>query len=187
MAINKLVRSQMLTKRKSLTFWQVLHASRQLVKYHKQLQQYRNIAIYLSYHNEISPNFLQAKLKKANLFVPVLAKYPKDKMVMQKFSNKQTLNRFQIQEPFFNKKQQITLLKLDLILLPLTAFNDNGDRLGFGGGFYDRFLAYKKFHTKRPHLMGLAYSFQQSQQIQKQVYDIPLNSVMTEKQIRVVR
>ncbi|MDO7653149.1 MAG: 5-formyltetrahydrofolate cyclo-ligase, partial [Porticoccus sp.] len=71
-------------------------------------------------------------------------------------------------------------LGLDLILLPLVAFDHRGNRLGMGGGFYDRTLARQKNFTR---LIGLAQSCQETDSIAHQPWDITLHAIVTEKTV----
>lgn len=65
----------------------------------------------------------------------------------------------------------------DIILMPLLGFDKAGTRLGYGGGYYDRTLA---FLRKRPMLVGLAFSAQALDHIPREPHDIPLDAVVTE-------
>ncbi|MAN64865.1 MAG: 5-formyltetrahydrofolate cyclo-ligase [Parvibaculum sp.] len=68
----------------------------------------------------------------------------------------------------------------DILLIPLVAFDLNGFRLGYGGGFYDRTL--EALRAKRPCLaVGIAYSVQEYDTLPQDVYDQPLDWVVTEK------
>ena len=68
----------------------------------------------------------------------------------------------------------------DILLIPLVAFDLNGFRLGYGGGFYDRTL--EALQAKRPCLaVGIAYSVQEYDTLPQDVYDQPLDWVVTEK------
>jgi 5-formyltetrahydrofolate cyclo-ligase len=72
---------------------------------------------------------------------------------------------------------------LDLVLTPLVAFDDQGHRIGVGGGYYDRcfsFLAQRR-HWKRPKLAGIAYSLQRIDPIEPEPWDIPLWAAVTER------
>jgi 5-formyltetrahydrofolate cyclo-ligase len=70
-------------------------------------------------------------------------------------------NRFGILEPEINFKKIIPAWALDIVFTPLIAFDSEGNRLGMGGGFYDRTFSFLH-NSKRshPHLIGLAYEFQ---------------------------
>jgi len=88
-------------------------------------------------------------------------------------------NRFGILEPapgsnFFNP------LRLSLMFLPLVAFDDAGNRLGMGLGFYDRFLG-RIPPRLRPRLIGLAHEVQRSEKrLVRNPWDVPLDAVITE-------
>jgi 5-formyltetrahydrofolate cyclo-ligase len=74
---------------------------------------------------------------------------------------------------------------LDLVFVPLVAFDKEGHRLGMGGGYYDRTFAFKTKHShlKGPKLIGLAHDFQLQSQLPVMPWDIPLNAVITEAAI----
>lgn len=78
--------------------------------------------------------------------------------------------------------QSCRLLKdIDVVLLPLLAFDGAGNRLGMGGGYYDRSLAGCRQRTlKRPLRVGLAFSWQQADSLPAQPWDVPLHAVVTE-------
>lgn len=64
--------------------------------------------------------------------------------------------------------------------MPLVAFDTKGNRLGMGGGFYDRAL---KLRTQKPTRIGIAYSVQQALNIPHANWDVPLHAIATEKNI----
>ena len=72
-----------------------------------------------------------------------------------------------------------------MVFLPLTAFDARGNRLGQGGGYYDRAFAFRSHaeHWRRPLLVGLAYEFQHAGELQAKPTDVPLDAVVTERRI----
>ncbi len=93
-------------------------------------------------------------------------------------------NRFGIREPVITESRIFTARQLDLVLLPLVAFDRSGNRLGMGGGFYDRtfgFLA--NADAARPELVGVAHEMQKVNRIDAESWDIPLATVVTDKQV----
>ena len=66
--------------------------------------------------------------------------------------------------------------------MPLLGFDLKGNRLGMGGGYYDRCLAFKKSKVKKPILLGFAYDFQQVDLLSAEPWDIGLDAIATESQ-----
>jgi len=81
-------------------------------------------------------------------------------------------------EPPLSQEKIIKPETLDLVIAPLLAFDRNGGRLGFGGGYYDRLIA----KCKCP-VVGLAYSFQEINAVPSEKHDRKLNVIVTEKEI----
>ena len=86
-------------------------------------------------------------------------------------------NRFGIREPA-DCTTTVLPQELDLVLVPLVAFDASGNRLGMGGGFYDRTF---ESNSTRPRLIGIAHSFQEVTELQAMPWDVPLDSVITER------
>ena len=72
---------------------------------------------------------------------------------------------------------------MDIILIPLVAFNKKLERIGYGKGFYDKFLARFNNAIKRPHFWGIDYDFQIVEEIFGDKLDIKLDKVITETNI----
>jgi 5-formyltetrahydrofolate cyclo-ligase len=74
---------------------------------------------------------------------------------------------------------------VDLVLVPLVAFDAHGRRLGMGAGYYDRAFAFLLRRTawRRPRLLGLAFDAQQADSIADQPWDVPLWGVLTESRL----
>ncbi len=92
-------------------------------------------------------------------------------------------NRFGIPEPDVAAHTRCRARDLDLVLMPLVAFDVTGSRLGMGGGFYDRTFCYLRNRAfwKRPLLIGIAYEFQRLEALPSRPWDVPLHGVATEK------
>lgn len=87
-------------------------------------------------------------------------------------------NRFGIQEPQMHLNQARSPADLDIIFIPLVAFDSEGHRLGMGGGFYDRTLAY----AQPTWLIGVAYDFQRQATWAIDPWDVAMQHVITEHQ-----
>ena len=68
----------------------------------------------------------------------------------------------------------------DVLLVPLVAFDKNFNRIGYGGGFYDRYIKKAK-KRKKVLTIGFAYSFQKVKKIPTNKYDIRLDFIITNK------
>jgi 5-formyltetrahydrofolate cyclo-ligase len=90
-------------------------------------------------------------------------------------------NRLGIDEPTGQHSRSARWM--NIILLPVVAFDARGNRLGSGAGFYDRALAFRvlRRHWRGPLLLGLAFSAQGVDHIDHEPHDIPLDGVISEK------
>lgn len=78
-----------------------------------------------------------------------------------------------------SKTAQIPIGQYDVIFVPVVAFDSVCHRIGYGGGWYDRFLANQPQALK----IGLAYEMQKVQLIPAEAHDVPLDMVVTEKAV----
>ena len=146
-----------------------------------------NIACYLANDGEIDPGLIieHARFLHKKVYLPVLSPL-KNSLYFAPYEagDRLKLNRFAIPEPVCHPSRWINARQLDLLLLPLVAFDAQGNRIGMGGGFYDRTLSYLRHcqHWKKPVLAGLAHEIQKAAQLDTQSWDIPLNYIITEKQ-----
>ena len=92
-----------------------------------------------------------------------------------------TSNRFGIPEPDLGPDAQLDAADMALILLPLLAFSPAGQRLGMGGGFYDRSLAFRRAAAPPPRLVGVGYATQESPAWPDEDWDVRLDAVVTER------
>ena len=98
------------------------------------------IACYLANDGEIDPEYIirTAWQLRKHVYLPVLSPF-QSKLYFAPYraGMKMQLNRFAIPEPVCKPSSWVTAWQLDLMLLPLVAFDQDGNRLGMGGGFYD--------------------------------------------------
>ena len=160
---------------------------RQLAQ-HPLFRRAKHISLYLPTDGEIDPRLLlrAAQRRGKATYLPVLSAWPRTKMVFQRVRPGEKLlpNRFRILEPRVNISQQRKVWALDLVLLPLVGFDDAGGRLGMGGGFYDRSLAYlaRRQSWRKPTLLGLAHECQKVERLVQASWDVPLAGTVTDKQ-----
>ena len=189
----KALRQQIREKRRSLSDTEREHAAFLLcerIASSKVFVQSKHIAFYLSSDGEMNLNLLiqHAWQQGKSCYLPVLAEPNTKKLWFVPYTPETKLknNRFGIPEPIHSHSTRLRkTLSLDLILMPLVAFDEQGNRIGMGGGFYDRTLAFLRQRHKwhKPNLLGIAYDFQKQEQIEIKPWDIPLQAVATEKSL----
>ena len=149
---------------------------------------YRNaktIGCYLTNDGEIDPHLIieHAWFLGKKVYLPILSPL-KNQLYFAPYeiSSKFKLNRFNIPEPICKPSQWKTARQLNLLLVPLVAFDASGNRIGMGGGFYDRSLAHLKHRQfwKKPRLIGLAHECQKADKLNVESWDIPLGQIITE-------
>jgi 5-formyltetrahydrofolate cyclo-ligase len=94
-------------------------------------------------------------------------------------------NRLGIPEPRRGRQVALPPWALDLILVPLVGFDADCNRLGMGGGYYDRTLAFlhRRRYWHRPRLIGLAHECQRVHRLEPRPWDVPLDAVATERRL----
>ena len=94
------------------------------------------------------------------------------------FKDPLKLNKLGFPEPFKSSRKIVP----DLILVPLVGYDNNLNRLGYGGGFYDRYFE-KNLKLNQIHKIGLAFSFQKIKKLPINKFDKKLDRIITEKKI----
>jgi 5-formyltetrahydrofolate cyclo-ligase len=91
-------------------------------------------------------------------------------------------NRYGIPEPAIDGRMITDARELDLVFVPLVAFDPRGHRLGMGGGYYDRTFAFRLAEPARasPRLIGLAFEGQKVERLEARPWDVPLDTAVTE-------
>jgi 5-formyltetrahydrofolate cyclo-ligase len=122
----------------------------------------KRIAFYLAHDGEIDPKFAMGIAESAGkeCYLPLL--HPLK------------------QEPLLRGAKIVPPFAIDLIIMPLVAFDSSCNRVGMGGGFYDRTLSTESKNTR---LIGLAQSIQETSAINKRSWDVTLHTIVTEKSV----
>ncbi len=177
-----LLRKEFLKKRTSMSGQSVQEKSRIICRRILQTEWYRqadNILAYMPVRNEVStlPVLETAFLQGKKLFLP---KVCGREMIFCRIRKAEELKKgaFGILEPDGIEAADVTE---GLMLVPGTAFDRTGGRLGYGGGFYDRYLAGKTGFV----LLGLCYEEQLAARLPLSEYDRRVAAVVTEKQIYI--
>jgi 5-formyltetrahydrofolate cyclo-ligase len=91
-------------------------------------------------------------------------------------------NRYGIPEPELAPESTLAPEQLQLVLLPLLGFDRRGNRLGMGGGYYDRSFAFRRERPSPPRLLGVGYACQEIPALDEQAWDVGLDAVVTERE-----
>jgi len=146
----------------------------------------QHIACYLPNDSEVdlSPVIQRAWRMGKTCYLPVLSEGKEKRMWFAPYTANTRLktNRYNIPEPDCHPSQWLAPQQLDLVLMPLVGFDQQGNRLGMGGGYYDRSFAFlnRDFGIKKPRLVGVAYQLQCCESLPFEAWDVPLNAVVTE-------
>ena len=117
------------------------------------------------------------KKNKFNISLPVIKKNFQMDFYLWSFSEPLKINKYGIPEP-----ENKNIVYPDVLLIPLVAFDKNLNRLGYGGGYYDRII--KKLSKKKNIIkIGLAFSIQEIDKVPINVYDQKLDYILTNKHI----
>ena len=186
------IRKQIRKHRNNLSAQEQNLAAQNVLRHIKQLGlilKHQHFACYLAAQGEIQTHNLIDYLWTHHkvCYLPILHWSKQNKLQFMPFDDETTLiyNRYGILEPL----QQANLIpspwSIDVLFIPLVAFDIDGHRVGMGGGYYDRTLSFllRRRRWTKPKLIGLAYEFQKVDSIPKQAWDIPLDIVITETTI----
>ncbi|PKG93361.1 5-formyltetrahydrofolate cyclo-ligase [Paraglaciecola sp. MB-3u-78] len=183
------IRSDYRKKRQALSSKEQSTAAHNLLKTcltSTTLAQSKTIACYIANDGEIDPvaiiDYCWQQGKR--VLLPVLHPFSKGHLLFVEYHPKSPTrkNVYGIDEPIANSTNIHTLDNIELILTPLVAFDAKGNRLGMGGGYYDRTLAPIRRDSLPTQLIGLAHTCQQTDQLLTDSWDIPLNAIATPDQ-----
>ena len=139
----------------------------------------RKVGLYYPFGDELSTLELMDRLTKKNFTISLPVINNKFEMSFYSWSPNEplTINRYGILEPFKGKK-----ITPSTLIIPMLAFDSNLNRLGYGGGFYDRFI--KKVEKQNNCVkIGLALSCQKINKVPVDKYDKKMDFIITEKRI----
>jgi len=144
------------------------------------------IAGFWPIRSEIDPVPLMEELaiRGAQLALPALIRQGKNtEMIFRSFDPDKPLVAMGFDT--FGPASAQAQVQPDIVLLPLAAFDRQGNRIGYGAGFYDRTLAEMRMRGLAPKLIGLAFDCQQEAQIAAEPHDIRLDAILTERGLTI--
>ena len=132
---------------------------------------------YYPYNYEIDVTKILEELEKQKyqISLPKIKKNSQMDFFCWSIKDPLLINKFGIPEPTSNK-----MVIPSILLVPIVAFDKNFNRIGYGGGFYDRYIKKIK-KIKKITTIGLAYSFQKIREVPTNQYDMNLDFIVTEK------
>ena len=146
-----------------------------------QAQSAQHVALYLTNDGELATQKLIDALwdRDIKVYLPRIHPFCKGHLLFIRYDRDTGMvnNRFGISEPQLNLQNVITIDQLDMIITPLVAFDDHGNRMGMGGGYYDRTLS--QVVDQKPLAVGFAHDCQQVSQLPTEFWDIPLPLIIT--------
>ncbi len=186
------IRDKMLRRRKQLEKVSIIQASQAVaavVVMQKEFLEAKHIAAYIPIQNELDTHSIihAAESLHKNLYMPAFREKKPEHADALAFFPYQLGARLNASQGFLQPSQSVVheAKDLDLIFIPMVAFDAYCNRLGRGAGHYDRTLAFLNagHSAKKPFLIGLAYEFQKIPPFKFEKWDVPMDMVITEKSI----
>ncbi|WP_411751934.1 5-formyltetrahydrofolate cyclo-ligase [Serratia sp. (in: enterobacteria)] len=181
------IRNEIRQRRRALTPTQQQNFAQRIatrVTQHQRIQAAQCIAVFLSFDGELNTGPLIEQLwqQGKQVYLPVLHPFSPGNLLFLRYAVDTPLvrNRFKILEPALDVRNVLPVSQLDVVLTPLVAFDSMGQRLGMGGGFYDRTL--QNWQQGGLYPIGLAHDCQQVCALPIEQWDIPLPEILTPSQ-----
>jgi len=146
------------------------------------------VAGYWAMDGEIALHAWQLRLPSALTYcLPVLGRDKRLRFAPWRPGEPLASNRFGIPEPDVTASALLEPGTMALVVVPLVGFDASGQRLGMGGGWYDRSFAFRKTHAPPPWLVGAAFAAQQCEDgITRQPWDVALDAVCTDRDTLII-
>ncbi len=183
------LRQHLTERRKALTPQQRIAAAQGLRRSLEQLPEYHTdarVAGYWAVNGELALNLVIPPLlaRGQQFLLPLLGAERQLRFAPWRTGDAVEPNRHGIPEPV-HVTAPLAPFQLDLVLVPLLAFDRRGQRLGYGGGYYDRSFAFlnEQARPTEPLLVGIAYDFQEVDAIEPARWDVPLDFVATDREL----
>lgn len=167
-------------KRNSLTKQEILEKSNKIAENLFNLGQYKKaktVMFFVSFSSEVNTHgMIREALKRKTVIIPKVIGHEIEPSVIIDFDNL-IPGKFGILEPI--EAMKIAYKNIDLVLVPGIVFDKEGHRIGYGFGFYDKFLA----KAPKAVRIGLAFDFQVVDRIPREEHDVPVDLIVTEERV----
>lgn len=175
------LRKKIKEKRDKLSQKEILERSGKIIEKLTEMNEFVNadaVACYISFGNEVNTHFLIKNfIEKKKILVPFVDKGRKE-IRLSHLKNWEELHtgEYGILEP---KKEFLRIENnADIFIIPGIVFDESGNRIGYGGGYFDRFLC--NFRGKK---IALAYEFQVIKKMPNEKHDVKMDFIVTDKRI----
>lgn len=183
-AVKRQLRSRIMEARKAMPAEQRKEYSAAVCQKLSQCDRLAEAKAIMAFHPfdtelDIWPFVEAAKVRGQEIWLPRTVPSEK-RLIPYRYSGPEMLRQgvYGIWEPDPALAEEADLTRLDAVVVPGVAFDARGGRMGYGGGYYDRFLAAL---AVRPYLVGVAFSMQVVEQVPREPHDIMLDGLVTER------
>ncbi|MCF6460432.1 5-formyltetrahydrofolate cyclo-ligase [Clostridium sp. Cult3] len=183
----KVLRKQILDKRSQLTPQEIKEKSKSIENRLFSLVEYKQsnfIFSFISFRDEVHTHeIIKTSLDNGKrIGVPITVVEPRKLLVseIKDFDEELEMGYYDILAPKEEYQRIVSPDLVDLVLVPGVAFDERGYRVGYGGGYYDRFFSGLKRDVVK---IGLCYELQISSQVPIDSYDIPVDYILTERRL----
>ena len=184
----KKIRKQIRQLRNSLSLQQQQLAAEKVLTsllLHPKIQAAQHISLFISFDGEINTRPIIEALwqQKKSIYLPVLHPFSRGNLLFLRYTPQTPMlaHPFGLIEPKLNVNNVLPCKDLDVIITPMVAFDAEGNRLGMGGGYYDRTL--KNWQRNETYPIGIAHDCQQAEKLPHESWDIPLPEIITPSKI----
>ena len=175
------LKESILEKRNLLSKQEITERSNKIESALFNLEKYKKsriVMFFVSFNSEVNTHeMIKQALKDKTVVIPKVEHHGIEPSVIIDFDNLIPCGKFGILEPI--EIMKIAYKNINLVLVPGIAFDEEGHRIGYGLGFYDKFL--KK--VPKAVKIGLAFDFQIVDKIPTEQHDVPVDFIVTEQRV----
>ena len=186
-AEKKRLRQKYSAMRLAQTAAQRMHAAEAIANQLGDISQWNSanyIAGYWACNGEVPLHVVQMRVQTPKIWcLPIVQSNSTLKFAPWRSGNDLVSNQFGIPEPDIAPTSALDAASMSIVLLPLLAYTRNGQRLGMGGGYYDRSFAFCNSNATPPILIGVAYSCQEAENLPAEAWDVKLDMLINEREV----
>ncbi|MEO6173311.1 MAG: 5-formyltetrahydrofolate cyclo-ligase [Arenimonas sp.] len=186
-AEKKRLRQEFKATRLAQSASQRMHAAEAIANQLLQLPEWLSanyVAGYWASQGEVPLHIVQMRVQPPKVWcLPIIQHDKTLKFAPWRSGDALVSNQYGIPEPDAAPTSTLAAPDLSIVLIPLLAYTPTGNRLGMGGGFYDRSFAFRRAQSTSPLLVGVAYSNQETENLPVQDWDVKLDLLINEREV----